>query len=876
MTLELSRNRSTQRQPAATTGEPSLQPNALAGAESHLAEAHDIRRGIAQGAIANAADISAHSATSDQQAAQARMRRVIAASDARAQDDFHESMNSIGRKTIREQLDGGRQNATGVRHLTQGELPQMRSAERVKTPETAPEISKPLASERHAHAQPSGNAQSVVQVTTAPQTNSSGWIGAAVQETLDAGWGLARLHWDVGSWLFRKAGAGITAGARLGYRVATDPVGTAKEVIEGAQNVGSAVVKGLTWAGGKLKDGFEWIVENGASVVHEGLKIAGEIGAGIGEGFLAAGNAIVGLGKVITGQMSWAQLSQQVSIDFSKAGSHLAAAGRAVMSGISVVGGFLTDLSNSMGLTDIAFGLWKLTTAGPQFAFDLARVAFGQATLSEAFTRLGGNLSGAGQALVGGFKCLGEVTGVTDLCLAATHTFHGIAAYGRGEKQVATAHFAQAAVHGAIAAVSAGTIAFMVAATVGTAGAAAPTICGMVMGRTAFKVGAKEILGVAAKQFFKQGAEVVAKQVETKLAKEAFGVLSKEAGGKAVLEQLTKEATQQLGKTASKEKVTELVGQKAVNHLLSAVGVDGAHAGAKSLHTLMKREGVHVLTKETAHAVHRDAITEPLEKLLKQLKFSEHISDTTLDLLKTVRDKSPRKAGAALAEALGVSTKEGVEMAKQARKSLMKGRSDEAIKEELTSGITSHFKTRFAEQMEKPHKEHFRKILTGQLDEPWAKELSEGVEKRSKNLGIGKDDLVDDLVDAGWDGAKEGIEKTVHKFVKEGVDDAFKRFRQMKVRAGLGDADAPPELRAPEGLKSEELAKASGVPELKIAEETRQSAGDMAATTQYTETQGDDIVTVTLAFDNRDNRYHKVGEDRRSIKRDKDVKATAA
>jgi hypothetical protein len=572
--------------------------------------------------------------------------------------------------------------------------------------------------------------------------------------------------------------------------------------------------------------------------------------------------------------MSWSQLSQQVSSDFSKAWGHVANAAGTVWSGIKAVGGFLADLSNSIGLTDMAVGVYRLAKAGPEFAVDLARVALGQATLGEAFSRLGENLSGAGQAMLGGLKCLGEVTGVIDLAMAAKHTFHGLAAYGRGETQAATAHFAQAALHGAFAAMSAGTI----AATVATAGAAAPTIGAMVMGRTALKVGAKQVLNVAAKEFFQAGAKTLVKQAETRVAKEAMSHLSKDAAGKAVLAHLTKEAAQELGGKASKAQVSELVGEKAMNHLLSTTAVDAVHAGGKALHDLMKNEGVQVLTKETAHAVHRDAMAQSLEELLKGVKFKEHISDVTLDLLKSVRDKNAKKAGAELAEALGVSVKEGTAMAKEARKALMKGRSDEAIKEELTEGITKHFKARFAEQMEGAHKGHFRKILNGELEESWAKELSEGVEKRAKEIGKGKNELVDDLVDAGWDGAKEGIEKTVRKVAREGIDDAFKRFRQIKVRVGLSDADAAPELHSPEGLKADETAQAVSSRQTKVVEEARPNIGDLAATRQYTVTEGDEIVTVTLAFDNKDNAYHEVGRTHASIKRvgEKDSKATAA
>jgi len=810
----------------------------------------------------------------DQQVMRARLQRIAATTDTRVQDDFHESMNSVGRKAIREQLETGRQGVANNPRLATTELPQMRSAEPLKAREQTPEISRPISSERRVEPRLESRPEPVTQAVTIPQSTSGGWFQGAKQETIDAGRGAVALLWDVGSWAFRKTGEGIAAGARLGQRLVTDPVGVVKDAVEVGQNAGAAVVQGVTWTAGKVKDGFDWVVDNGAAGIQAAGRVLGEIGTGIKEGVFAAGNTVLGLGKVLTGQMSWSQLSQQVTSDFSKAWGHVASAAGSVWSGMKTVGGFLGDLSNSIGLTDMAVGVYRLAKAGPEFTMDLARVALGQATLGEAFSRLGGNLTGAGQAMLGGLKCLGEVTGITDLCMAAKHTFHGLAAYGRGETQAATAHFTQAAVHGAFAAMSAGTI----AATVATAGAAAPTIGAMVMGRTALKVGAKQVLNVAAKEFFEAGAKTLARQAETRVAKEAMSLLSKEAGDKAVLAHLTKEAAQELGGKASKAQVSELVGQKAMNHLLSTTAVDAAHAGGKALHELMKKEGVQVLTKETAHAVHRDAMAQSLEELLKGVKFKEHISDVTLDLLKSVRDKNAKKAGAELAEALGVSVKEGTAMAKEARKALMKGRSDDAIKEELTEGITKHFKARFAEQMEGAHKGHFRKILNGELEESWAKELSEGVEKRAKEIGKGKNELVDDLVDAGWDGAKEGIEKTVRKVVREGIDDAFKRFRHIKVRPGLGDFEVAPELRAPEAIKADEIAHAASSAETKAAEEARPTMGDLAATRQYTVTEGDEIVTVTLAFDNKDNAYHEVGRTHASIKRDrqKDAKATAA
>jgi uncharacterized protein YbcI len=399
-----------------------------------------------------------------------------------------------------------------------------------------------------------------------------------------------------------------------------------------------------------------------------------------------------------------------------------------------------------------------------------------------------------------------------------------------------------------------------------------------VTGRTAFKVGAKQVLNVAAKEFFQEGAKTVAKQVEKKFAKEALDVLSKEAGGKAVIAQLRNEAIEQLGAKASKAEIADLVGRKAVTHLHHGLAREASTASHKAIHELVTKEGIETLTHENVKAIHREVTGAAVEKHLKALNLDGHVSDAALELLNSVRDKKVSKAGAELAEALGISQKEGVAMAKKARSALMKGKSDDAIKEELSAGISKHFSDILKEDMEHAYKEQSQKILRGQVDEPWAKELSESVEKRAQQLGKSKDELVDEFVDAGWSGAKEGIEKAVGKVVREGIDDAFKRFRQAKIRGGFGDAEAAPELHAVEEIKAEEATKAAAAIEAKAAEAAREGLGDMAATKQYTVTEGDEIITVSLAFDNKDNAYREVGRSRTSIKRDleKDTKAKAA
>lgn len=846
MTVEFSRTRST---PSPQSVDPHARPDGLAGAESRLDGAATIRQQIARRAV----------------------------SDTRAQDDFHETMTTQGRRATREQLER-RAPETNTQTLAASTPPTMRVPAKERPAEEAAkqlelEQQRGKTAEAHATARP---AALIAAAAPAPQPAERGWFASAAQETVDAAKGYFRLQWDIGSFFARKGAQAVSAGVRYAAKVIADPAAAVHDAVEVATSAAEGVKTAVKWTVQKGKDALTWVGEKGLDALKATGEVLVDVGIGIGKGLYATGNAALGLGKVLVGQMSWSQLSQQVSTEFSAAGAHLAAAGSAVWSGVKAVGGFALELSNSIGLTDILTGAYKLTMAGPQFAADLARVAMGQATLGEAFSKLGNNLLGAGQCVVGGLKCLGEVTGITDLCLAAKHSFHGLAAYGRGDEAAAKAHLAQAAFHGAFAAMSIGSI----AATVATAGAAAPTIAAVITGRTALKVGAKQVLNVAAKEFFKEGAKTVAKQVEKNFAKEALTVLSKETGGKAVIAQLRNEAIEQLGAKASKAEIADLVGRKAVTHLHQGLAREASTASHKAMHELVKKEGIEALTHENMRAIHREVTGAAVEKHLRALNLDGHVSDVTLELLKSVRDKKINKAGAELAETLGISQKEGVAMAKKARSALMKGHSDDAIKEELTEGISKHFSDLLKEDMEHAYKEQSRKILRGELDEPWAKELSESVEKRAKQLGKNKDELVDEFVEAGWSGAKEGIEKAVRKVVREGIDDAFKRFRQAKLRGGFGDAEVAPELRSAQEIKSGETKTDGAAVEAKAAEEARANIGDMAATKQYTVTEGDEVVTVTLAFDNKDNAYHEVGRNRASIKREgdreRDQKARAA
>lgn len=122
-------------------------------------------------------------------------------------------------------------------------------------------------------------------------------------------------------------------------------------------------------------------------------------------------------------------------------------------------------------------------------------------------------------------------------------------------------------------------------------------------------------------------------------------------------------------------------------------------------------------------------------------------------------------------------------MVKEMQVALKTSASDQAMIKVLEDDITKHITDVFHAEMEHTYKSTFKKGLKGELDTAWSRELKEAVEAQSKKLGkdIGK--FTDELTEAAWKGAKEGIEEATRLAVREGLERAFKKFRENKTRA---------------------------------------------------------------------------------------------
>jgi DNA-binding ferritin-like protein (Dps family) len=129
-----------------------------------------------------------------------------------------------------------------------------------------------------------------------------------------------------------------------------------------------------------------------------------------------------------------------------------------------------------------------------------------------------------------------------------------------------------------------------------------------------------------------------------------------------------------------------------------------------------------------------------------------------------------------------VEQKHAESMVKEMQTALKSSTSDQAMIKVLEDDITKHITDVFGAEMEQTYKSTFKKGLKGELDAPWSKELKEAVETQSKKLGKDVSKFTDELTEAAWKGAREGIEDATRLAVREGLERAFKKFRENKHR----------------------------------------------------------------------------------------------
>jgi hypothetical protein len=577
--------------------------------------------------------------------------------------------------------------------------------------------------------------QRLYRGTTQLLSDAIEWSGDAIQWTkgavvtagstlVNTGVGIAKLSKDLLQFGATVVMSGAEVAGKFAYKVVTDPAGALSDLSHAASTVA-----------GFAKSSALWIVNTGLQVAKWGLS-AGTYLLQKGVEFNAA---------LLTG-------------DFSKAWGM-------VQGTVSATWGFADSMASSLGLKEMFWGVVALGRAGPQLAYDLTRAAFGQGTVQDAFVNFKGNLGQAASGVVGCVRCIGELTGVTDLGLAVYHSANALAAYGRGDQAAVTSHLLNASMHGAFALMSAGSV----AATVATGGAAIGAVAGVAMLRTTAKEAGKIVLKTAAKEFLQAGAKEIGEQALTRMGKEALQILTKETGA-----------------------AVQLTGKEALQALLQ---VEGRHIADQGCERLVKEIAEHGASKALAPEAVRTILAEESEKrvaaLLCKLKLPDVVDDLTFKMLKDVSEGKAKHVAKEFSERFGVTEGEARQMVNQMRSALRSKRSDEAMKQVLEDGITKEVTQVLRKEMEASFKEQFRKGLTDPTHASWSKQLTQSVEAEAKRLGKTTSELADDLVKKGWQGVEEGIERATRAAVREGLERAFKRFREgHRYRGSFGMGSA--------------------------------------------------------------------------------------
>jgi hypothetical protein len=524
-------------------------------------------------------------------------------------------------------------------------------------------------------------------------------------------------------------------------------------------------------------------------------------------------------------------------------------------SAATAVGGFLKSMSDSVGLSDLAFGLTNLVVGQGQLVGDLCMAAVGQGSFSQAFSNYGERMTNASRAVVGAVMLAGEVTGVTDLIMTVKHGAQAVGAYVSGDYAAARGHLMMASMHGVFAVLSAGSI----AATVATGGAAAGSIAAVMAGRMCLKTAGQQVLKTAAKEFLEAGAKELGQKALGRMGSEAMQLLAKQSPEQAA--KIAAEVSAKLGANATAEQIAKEANQVALQKVVALQGEKIARDHGERLAAEYAAKGAAALTEESVQSLGKEVGEKGTKELLQSLKLVDHIDDLAYDMLSKIRDMKPRDAAKQLADELGVSAREASSMVREMKRALLSGKSDEAIKEVLTNGVTKEISQFLQKEMQQSYKDTFRKALLGQLDEPWSKELGEGVSKRAKELGKSADQFADELVEAGWKGAKEGIEKATRELVEEGIERALKRLR-AKGRAPIvmGGKDSHPSHSLSEGDAGPEEGLGQSDKEQAKDAVVESSSGELVGRRQFLVALDDGTsVLVTEVYDNVRNCYVEVG-----------------
>jgi hypothetical protein len=205
------------------------------------------------------------------------------------------------------------------------------------------------------------------------------------------------------------------------------------------------------------------------------------------------------------------------------------------------------------------------------------------------------------------------------------------------------------------------------------------------------------------------------------------------------------------------------------------------------------------LASSAVEQTFKQAADAATSETLRQLKVSELVGDVTESWLKQVTDAAT--TAEQIAHRFALPLEKAQKLLSDTRTLLNRGDGDAALKEALANPISARLRQVVGDGMERPFKQRVKGILTESGEESWQRTLKEAVESEAKRQGKEVAQFTDEVVESAWKGAREGAEASVHRCVREGVEQGFKRFREGKKRPGA----RVPAAAAVAGLRGAEV-----------------------------------------------------------------------
>lgn len=211
---------------------------------------------------------------------------------------------------------------------------------------------------------------------------------------------------------------------------------------------------------------------------------------------------------------------------------------------------------------------------------------------------------------------------------------------------------------------------------------------------------------------------------------------------------LAKEAGEQIAKQAVKA-----IGSEVVKETGEAI----AKESLQQITTQIAKIGAGNVTESTVKAIVKETAEKQTVQLLKNAGVESMVETTVVKMLQDSSSMATKELAQKLTE-LGMSGSANYS-ARMLQRALSNGAIDETLKKAITKEITDQIK---------------HELFENGMKESFEKTFQKGMKEIAGKHGLD----AKKLIRAGVEGFEEGVEAGVMKVVREGVDKAFRKFRE--------------------------------------------------------------------------------------------------